>query len=85
MENEEYKRVLASSDMEHKINLLGQEKDELKRQIEKKVCKLYRQYGQYGQLACRVHYCICSLVLRFCVGHSTVPLVQCIHFASVQN
>ena len=41
LENEEYKRAIASSDMEHKINVLGQEKAELNRDIDAKVIQCY--------------------------------------------
>ncbi len=37
LENEEYKRAIANSDMEHRINLLGQEKAELSRDMHNKV------------------------------------------------
>ncbi|XP_064386914.1 uncharacterized protein LOC135335337 isoform X2 [Halichondria panicea] len=40
LENEEYKRAIASSDMEHKINVLGQEKAELNRDIDAKDDKI---------------------------------------------
>ncbi len=63
LENEEYKRAIANSDMEHKINLLGQEKAELNRDIQIKVwvgvCVLVC-VSVYVCMCVRVCVCVCS-------------------------